>query len=145
MKRLILLHIVVLVALCLTLRTHCPLIPGPPKQTTPATDPKTVLLSNPKYLLFMDELNKITNEAGFIQRTIEINFAKHENCSNVILNLKKYNTGIEAVRKVLTKYNLFIHQKEKSCPNPTSFNKSEIYRYINFTAEQQSLVLRQIQ
>ena len=90
----------------------------------------------------MDQLNKITNEAGFVLRTLQLGFGK--NFGDLIENFKKYNTGLEAIRKVLKKFNLFIQQKEKLCPKQQSFNKSEIYRYINFTEQKQSAILKQV-
>jgi len=109
MNALIIIYAFIILAQSLTLRTHLPLIPNPEKPQNTITDTKSTLLNNPKYILFMDELNKITNEAGFIQRTLEIQFAKKY--LDLTAEMKKYHTGLEAIRKVLAKYNLFIYQK----------------------------------
>lgn len=70
MKRLIIVHVFLLLTFALTLQIHSPLVSATTKEIVKTGTNKNVEPNSTRYILFMDELNKITNEAGFIQRTL---------------------------------------------------------------------------
>jgi hypothetical protein len=133
MKGLIFIHVFTLIAICLHIPLHTPLISAPNPKTLPAPAPSNTPPphNQTQYLYFMDELNKITNEAGYLLRTFELSYHKLHSSTETLL--KKFNNGIEAIRKILSKYNLFITTQIKICPNPNAFNRTKINRYILFT------------
>lgn len=109
MKRCIIVYIVILIIQSFAPQIHSPLIPAARKASTDMLASQNNLFNNTKYLLFMDDNNKITNEAGFVLRSLEIGYGKKY--PHIIADFKEYVKGLEASRKGLNKYNLFIHQK----------------------------------
>lgn len=72
MKRSVIFHVFILITLTLTLtlQIHDPTVSAHSKLVKKIKTIKNAEPHSTQYLLFMDELNKITNEAGFVLRTL---------------------------------------------------------------------------
>ena len=128
------------VFLLLTIANTLQLTEGEPSSSIKTAHESSILsiVANHNYnyhtfLQFMHDINRLSNNAGFIHRTLLLNY--NNQYPQLQTTFSEIGAGINAIKQSLINNNLLINSFETICPENITINKSEIIYYLNYTLQ----------
>jgi hypothetical protein len=91
------------------------------------------------FLRFVNEINGMNNYAGFIRRSLFINYQyQYPQLERTFLEI---HVGIQAIKKVLIHNSLLVNSYHKMCPKQGTFNSVQISRYLDYTIQKETIAV----
>ena len=128
--------------------TTCLYLPSPvPLPSTPPTHQGSLLMaavnSSPQqyltFIRFMHSINSLTNNAGFIRRTLILNYQHQFTQLQTVIN--EVYVGIKAIKQVLINNHLLVSSLQPMCPQNGTFNSTDIKLYLEYTLQKERIAL----